>query len=168
MMNPYHTSALQEDTSYLARVAIILQRMVPNLGFSNELALVCAGMGFDRAQDISSSQAIEVQKRAMLNYPLPCYSLDDKTLLKRYKVFCSFAKRWPTSSSLLSSDSSLSRIDLQNLADYSTTARSAAIRFIGGNELQSKSTPPFYSNCRRLDKKCLEMMMVKCCSADNI
>jgi hypothetical protein len=62
MMNPYHTSALQEDTSYLARVAIILQRMVPNLGFSNELALVCAGMGFDRAQDISSSQAIEVQK----------------------------------------------------------------------------------------------------------
>ena len=166
-MNPYHTSALQEDTSYLARVAIILQRMVPNLGFSNELALVCAGMSFDRAQSIGSLQAID-KNEPWSTTPLPCYSLDDKTLLKRYKVFCSFAKRWPTSSSLLSSDSSLSRIDLQNLADYSTTARSAAIRFIGGNELQSKSTPPFYSNCRRLDKKCLEMMMVKCCSADNI
>jgi hypothetical protein len=153
MMNSYRPLALQEETSYLARVAVILQRMVTISGFSDELALVCAGMCFDRAYHFISLQALQEQKRDMLRYPDACFSLDDKTLLKRYEVFSSFAKRWPTSASLMASDSNISRIDLQNLVKNSFTERSAAIKLVGGNEEQSKSNSSLYSKCRRLDKK---------------
>ena len=100
MMNSYRASALQEETIYLARVAVILKRMVPISNFSDELALVCAGMSFERANDFVSLQALQNQRKEMLNYPDACFSLGDKTLMKRYQVFASFAKRWPTTLSL--------------------------------------------------------------------
>ena len=74
MMNSYQASALQEETSYLARVAVILKRMVPISNFSDELALVCAGMSFERANDFVSLQAI--QNQADTNRQETCHVIE--------------------------------------------------------------------------------------------
>ena len=55
-MNQQHHSAhaalllREQEADYLIQVAIILKRMVPDQQFSNEMALVCAGMDPTRTE----------------------------------------------------------------------------------------------------------------------
>ena len=144
-MRMHHPADPRDDE--LVQVTVILKRMVPDVNFSGQIAMVCAGISQGRAQSddllCRFGQAFRFQHQQSGS---PSYSLDTKAKEQRYRYFHFYAKYCPPTNK---------GIALVNMHDINKKSRADVIRIVGGSPKDSQRGP-FYQRCVRIDREIKE------------